>query len=93
MAALCPECSYVLYGYERCDHNFINGRCVKCHWDGSISDYGRTLKQHRAILNAIGQNQCNQAKLGSSLGEFLDQAAGAPYVSDSASIVSLEVWP
>jgi hypothetical protein len=38
MAALCPECAHQLYGYERCEHNFRSERCIKCFWDGSISD-------------------------------------------------------
>ena len=44
MAALCPECSHILYGYENCIHNFYNGRCVNCFWDGSVSDYVNSLK-------------------------------------------------
>ncbi len=35
MANLCPECAYVLYGYENCNHRFENGRCARCYWDGS----------------------------------------------------------
>lgn len=43
MSSLCPQCSHVLYGYELCTHEFINGRCVKCYWDGSVSDYLQRL--------------------------------------------------
>ncbi len=43
MKALCPECAAVLYGYENCRHEFRNGRCSKCLWDGSRSDYIRSL--------------------------------------------------
>ena len=39
MANLCPECSHFLYGYENCDHTFENNRCLKCFWDGSVSNY------------------------------------------------------
>jgi len=39
MSNLCPECSSILYGYDNCVHKFEDGRCVKCFWDGSISDY------------------------------------------------------
>ena len=39
MMALCPECAYVLYGYPNCEHNFHNGRCMNCYWDGSKSAY------------------------------------------------------
>jgi predicted RNA-binding Zn-ribbon protein involved in translation (DUF1610 family) len=44
MKNLCPECSHVLYGYKNCDHQFINGRCVKCFWNGSASEYIEKLK-------------------------------------------------
>jgi len=44
MAALCPECAHYLYGYPNCRHEFSDGRCVLCHWDGSASDYVKTLK-------------------------------------------------
>lgn len=47
MDSLCPECAHLLYGYEPCVHTFVNGRCSRCHWDGSVSDYGRKLKQER----------------------------------------------
>jgi predicted RNA-binding Zn-ribbon protein involved in translation (DUF1610 family) len=39
MAALCPECAHHLYGYPPCEHRMIAGRCEKCGWDGSVSDY------------------------------------------------------
>ena len=39
MPELCPECSHHLYGYENCEHQFTNGRCVKCYWNGSKSEY------------------------------------------------------
>jgi hypothetical protein len=44
MASLCPECSHILYGYENCNHYFENGRCLKCFWDSSVSDYIKELK-------------------------------------------------
>ena len=44
MAALCPECAHILYGYDPCQHEFNGGRCTKCYWDGSVSDYVTTLK-------------------------------------------------
>jgi hypothetical protein len=44
MDSLCPECAHILYGYEPCAHTFIDGRCSRCHWDGSVSDYCRSLK-------------------------------------------------
>lgn len=39
MSALCPECAHQLYGYENCDHEFRDGRCIYCYWDGSRSDF------------------------------------------------------
>lgn len=48
MDALCPECAHLLYGYPACDHAFLAGRCTKCHWDGSVSDYCRKLKREGA---------------------------------------------
>ena len=47
MASLCPECAHVLYGYENCDHVFKDGKCTLCLWDGSRSDYIKTLKQDK----------------------------------------------
>ena len=44
MDSLCPECSHILYGYENCRHEFKNGRCVKCFWNGNTSDYIQKLK-------------------------------------------------
>ncbi len=46
MDALCPECAHWLYGYPPCEHTFADGRCTKCHWDGSVSRYVQTLKTH-----------------------------------------------
>jgi predicted RNA-binding Zn-ribbon protein involved in translation (DUF1610 family) len=39
MDTLCPECSHQLYSHEPCIHDFEEGRCLKCYWDGSVSDY------------------------------------------------------
>ncbi len=33
MANLCQECSHRLYGYKKCEHQFENGRCIKCFWN------------------------------------------------------------
>ena len=43
MMALCPECAHILYGYPNCAHDFKNGRCIYCHWDGSQSEYIKWL--------------------------------------------------
>lgn len=45
MAALCPECAHRLYGTDNCPHQFVDGRCARCHWDGSVSAYVRSLGQ------------------------------------------------
>jgi len=39
MQAIFSECAHVLYGYPRCEHDFVSSKCVKCGWDGSVSDY------------------------------------------------------
>lgn len=39
MSSLCPECAHILYGYENCKHIFENGRCMRCGWNGNISEY------------------------------------------------------
>lgn len=44
MSRLCSECSHWLYGYSRCIHEFVQGRCSKCDWDGSVSAYIRGLQ-------------------------------------------------
>ena len=43
MKALCPECTHILYGYPNCDHVFKDGKCIKCHWNGSRSEYIKQL--------------------------------------------------
>lgn len=45
MAGLCAECAHWLYGYPACAHEFAEGRCVACGWDGSVSDYVRGMKE------------------------------------------------
>jgi predicted RNA-binding Zn-ribbon protein involved in translation (DUF1610 family) len=44
MAQLCPECAHLLYAYPICEHNFADGRCTRCGWDGSLS---RLSKERR----------------------------------------------
>ncbi|MDW7693477.1 hypothetical protein R9C00_01885 [Flammeovirgaceae bacterium SG7u.111] len=39
MNELCPQCAQDLYGYENCEHVFVDGRCKKCYWDGSTSSF------------------------------------------------------
>lgn len=44
MVGLCAECSYQLYDYKNCDHEFKNDRCVKCYWNGNVSEYLKSKK-------------------------------------------------
>jgi hypothetical protein len=62
MAELCPECSYILYGYENCTHNFDNGRCLNCYWDGSVPDYVNGLKQSNKKQNNGKYKWCDTNK-------------------------------
>ena len=39
MSSLCPQCATSLYGHAPCVHTFANGRCRKCHWDGTVSAF------------------------------------------------------
>lgn len=48
MDGLCPECAHLLYGDEACAHSFVDGRCARCYWDGSVSVYGQMLKRQGA---------------------------------------------
>ncbi len=43
MTALCPECAHILYGYAKCNHQFKDGKCIFCFWDGSKSEYLKSL--------------------------------------------------
>lgn len=51
MANLCPECSHVLYEYRNCEHEFSNGRCIRCFWNGNASDYIKGLKEKQINKN------------------------------------------
>jgi predicted RNA-binding Zn-ribbon protein involved in translation (DUF1610 family) len=44
MENLCPECSNILYGYENCEHELVNDRCIKCYWNGNSSEYLDKIK-------------------------------------------------
>lgn len=39
MPNLCPNCSHFLYGYPNCDHQFEDGVCQICGWNGKVSDF------------------------------------------------------
>ncbi|WP_253279776.1 hypothetical protein [Nonlabens sp. MIC269] len=45
MTKMCPDCSHFLYGYDNCNHEFKNGRCVHCYWNGKSSEYVNGLKK------------------------------------------------
>lgn len=42
---LCPECSYLIYGYDNCQHSFENGKCIHCLWDGTSTHYTDSLRK------------------------------------------------
>jgi hypothetical protein len=60
MESLCPECSNILYGYHSCIHKFENGRCIKCYWDGSVSDYIRALRKTMLLKLPIKKIKSNK---------------------------------
>jgi hypothetical protein len=47
MKQVCTECSHLLYGYVNCDHKMIEGRCIKCFWNGNESDYIKGLRKNK----------------------------------------------
>jgi hypothetical protein len=49
MASLCPECSHFIYGYENCDHQFENGRCIKCFWNGNSTKFIEEIKNKKPV--------------------------------------------
>ena len=49
MLSLCPECAHVLYGYENCKHEFKDGKCTLCLWDGSKSEYIESLRKKDTV--------------------------------------------
>ena len=58
MEYLCPECSHILYGYENCKHEFINGRCSKCLWDGSSSYIRKIMHCSDPQAEGTAEKQC-----------------------------------
>lgn len=49
MSGLCAECAHRLYGYPKCEHTFVDGRCTKCGWNGSFSNYLRDLDSRSSL--------------------------------------------
>jgi predicted RNA-binding Zn-ribbon protein involved in translation (DUF1610 family) len=45
MISLCPDCSNKLYGYPNCQHQFDDGKCTNCGWNGISSDYLKNRKK------------------------------------------------
>lgn len=43
MTNLCPNCAHKLYGYPNCIHDFKDGFCTQCGWNGQESDYIKGL--------------------------------------------------
>ncbi|MEM6720473.1 MAG: hypothetical protein AAF611_14195 [Bacteroidota bacterium] len=54
----CPNCSYYLYGDNRCYHRFENGaHCTKCYWDGTVSERVTALiTRNKKKLKSVNQN-------------------------------------
>jgi hypothetical protein len=71
MASLCPECAHVLYGYEKCNHVFKDGKCVLCLWDGSRSTYIAQTESEQ-IRKEIEINGCVEIPAEMTVDEFLD---------------------
>lgn len=44
MSGLCRECDYWLYDKPKCKHQFEEGKCLQCGWDGSTSEYVSHIK-------------------------------------------------
>ncbi len=44
MPGLCPDCAHYLYDYKKCEHEFKDGRCTKCYWNGKTSHYVASIK-------------------------------------------------
>ena len=58
MSNLCPECAHILYGCRNCEHQFENGRCIFCFWNGNTTGYinklkGKRLDKSKRILNIV----------------------------------------
>ena len=47
MENLCPECASALYGYNNCQHEFVNHRCKKCYRNENSSDYVDKIKSQK----------------------------------------------
>ena len=45
MIGLCPNCAHKLYGYPNCSHEFEDGICKKCGWNGQTSIFLKDLKR------------------------------------------------
>ena len=52
MASLYPNCAHFLYDYPNCTHEFRNGRCQKCNWNGTITNFVRS-KMNQAEVNGF----------------------------------------
>lgn len=44
MTSLCSQCAHALYKSPVCQHRFVEERCTLCLWDGSVSDYVRSIQ-------------------------------------------------
>ncbi len=49
MDSLCPNCSFYLYGYENCKHQFEDGKCIRCLWNGKTSEYIELIISNKSM--------------------------------------------
>lgn len=73
MVNLCPECCHVFYGYENCNHQFENGRCTKCYWDGSKTLSVKNIRSIKVYDSYKFSDGRIVAFLKSSYGKLPDQ--------------------
>lgn len=88
MMALCPECSHYLYGYSNCEHEFKNGRCSICYWNGENTKFILELKNQ-------SQNTWNPiplTKLKDLIREGISKMNPEQLVIWNQIIVPLEKW-
>lgn len=55
MMDLCADCAHKLYGYPNCEHEFENGKCIKCAWSGQSSKYLKN-REKKMKIKYLGSN-------------------------------------
>ncbi|THU38123.1 hypothetical protein FAM09_15680 [Niastella caeni] len=61
---------FLLFGYKNCEHEFDNGRCIKCFWNGKESEYihklkNRNLNKSKKIMHVLAflQNKYGETNI------------------------------